>query len=61
MGIAPEQSLMRAQGIFDLDVLRQHRDIVHPEAIRRFALGLQEILNAVLGHDSRGLLRESAA
>ena len=61
MGIAPEQSLMRAQGIFDLDVLRQHRDIVHAQAIRCFALGLEEIFYAVLGHDSRGLLCESAA
>ena len=61
MGIAPEQPLMRAQRGLDLDVLRQHRDIVDAEAIRRLALGLQKILDAVFGHDSRGLLRESAA
>jgi hypothetical protein len=61
MGIAPEQPLVRAQRILDLDVLRQHRDIVHSEPIRRFALGLQKIFNAVFGHDPRGLLRESAA
>ena len=61
MGIAPEQALVRAQRIFYLDVLRQHCDIVYAQTIRCLALRLQEIFNAVLGHDSRGLLRESAA
>ena len=61
MGIPPKEALVRAQRILDLDVFRQHRNIVDAEAICRLALGLQKILNAVFGHDSRGLLRESAA
>jgi hypothetical protein len=61
MGIAPEEALMRAQRSFDLDVLWQYRDIVDAQAIGRVALRLQEIFNAVLFHDSRCLLRESAA
>ena len=59
--IAPEQALVRAQRGFDFDVFRQHRDIVHAQAVRRLALGLQEILDAVFGHDARRLLGESAA
>ncbi len=61
MRIPAEQPLMGAQRRFDLDVLRQHRDIVHAQAIRRLALGLQKILDAVLGHDARGFLRQRAA
>ena len=34
---------------------------LHAQPIGRLALRLQEILDAVLGHDARGLLRESAA
>ena len=61
VGIAPEQSLMFAQRGYDFDVFRQHRDIIHAQPIRRLALCLQEILDAVFGHDSRRFLSESAA
>jgi len=52
---------VRAQRGFDLDVFRQYGDIVHSQPIRRLALGLQEILDAVFGHEPRCLLGESAA
>ncbi len=59
--IAPEQSLMRAQRRFDLDVFRQYRNVVHAQPVRRLALGLKKIPDPVFGHDARGLLGESAA
>jgi len=45
----------------DLDVLRQYCDIVDTQPVGRLALGLQEILDSVLGHDPRGLLGERSS
>jgi hypothetical protein len=36
-------------------------DVVDSQPIRRLAFRLQEIFDAVFGHDARRLLRESAA
>ena len=52
---------MRAQCRFDFDVFGQYGDVVHAEPVGRLALGLQEILDAVLGHDARGFLSQSTA
>ena len=61
MRIAAEQPLVLAQRRFDLDILRQHGDVVHPQPVRGLAFGLQEVLDAVLGHDPRRLESEGAA
>ena len=59
--IAVEQALVLAQGRLDFHVFRQHGDIVDAQPVGRLALGLQEILDAVLGHDPRRFLGEGAA
>ena len=61
VGVAPEEPLMGAQGRLDFDVFGQHGDVVDAQPVRRFALGLQKILDAVLGHDAGGFLGERAA
>ena len=61
MRIAAEQALMLAQRRLDFDVFGQHGDIVDAQSVRRLALGLQEILDAVFGHDARRFLGQSAA
>src|ERR1700749_4055225 len=58
VGIAAEQPLIFDQGFLDLDVLRQHGAIGHAEAFGRFALGDQEITDAMFGHDPCGFLGE---
>jgi hypothetical protein len=58
---AAEQALVVGERDLDLAVLRQHRRHVgHAEALGGLALGDEEILHAVLGHDARGLLRQCA-
>ncbi|MGO9037809.1 MAG: hypothetical protein ACLPX1_17490 [Steroidobacteraceae bacterium] len=61
MRIAAEQALMLAQRSFDFDVFGQYGDVVDAEPVGRFALGLPEIPYAVLGHDARRFLSQSAA
>jgi hypothetical protein len=61
VGVASEQPLVLAQRGFYFDVFRQYGDVVDSEPIRRLAFRLQEIFDAVFGHDARRLLRESAA
>src|SRR5882762_7125297 len=58
---AAEQALILGERTLDLTVLRQHAGAVHhPEAFGGLALGHQEIADAVLGHEARGLLRQRA-
>ena len=61
VGVTAEKPLMFPERRLDLDVLRQYGDIVDPQPVGRLALGLQEIFDAVLGHDTRRFLGERSA
>ena len=61
MRVAAEQALVFRQRVLDLGVARQRAVVGDAEALGGLALGGQEVVDAVLGHDARGFLREGAA
>ena len=57
--LAAEQALVFGESDLDFGILRQHGGAVRDaEAFRGFALGREEVADAVLGHDARGFLRQ---
>ena len=56
---AEQAMVLRERGL-DLRIARQHGRIGGTEAFRRLALREQVVIDPLLGHDPRGLLRECA-
>ncbi len=61
MRVAAEQPLVGDQRFLDLGVAGQRAFLGDAEALGGLALGGAEVLDAVLGHDARGLLGDGAA
>jgi hypothetical protein len=58
---ATEQAVVFGERVLDLRILRQHRTVGYAESLGGFALGGEEIADAVLRHDARRFLRQRAA
>src|SRR6185312_12410084 len=59
MCFAEEQSLVFAQRVFDLAIARQRGVVMDAKPVGGLELGLVEVANAALGHQSRGLMGET--
>src|SRR5688572_12182290 len=55
-----KQPVILGECVFYFAVLGEHRAIGYTETLRGFALGREEIPDAVFRHDARGLLRQRA-
>ena len=56
-----EQPMMISERRFDFGILRQDGDICSAQALGRLALGETIVVNAMLRHDARGFLSDSAS
>src|SRR5690606_13664816 len=61
LAVAEEQALVFAQRVLDLAVARQRGIVVDAEPLGGLALGLVEVADAALGHQSRGLVGQAGA